>query len=466
MTSLADQFLDDLASSSEDHDESVSEQPADSNENRAPSPSLQQNRGSSEYDELVHRVQGLRGLEPTDDLMQECVTAIANTRHEASDAHVRLRECYSPRFPELSTLLPSPKEYMRAVHVLGNNIGDSKHLKQFLSAGTVITIEVAASASTGRLLQKDEMTRVQALYQKLAHLENVENVLLQFLENQMGTMAPNLTAIVGGAVAAQLISETGSLEAFARIPGCNVKVLGKVHKAFQGGNVAFAARHEGYVYTCPLVLSLPPALRKKGGDMVANKASLAGRVDCARESRDGQVGRRFREYIESSFERWQEPAPARTAKPLPVPDEIRKKHRAGKRARKNKELCGMSEMRKQANRVKFGQAEENYGNDVESGGLGLLAAENSGRMRIAPKRTNSVELAANRRLARDARKRTGPSVAIASGLTTTVEGLELGTKTPAPGGVGLGSIDARDGTRSVYFSSNTGFFGATKDKAR
>jgi U4/U6 small nuclear ribonucleoprotein PRP31 len=258
-----------------------------------------------------------------------------------------------------------------------------------------------------------------------------------------------------------LMGEAGGVDALARIPGCNIKVLGKVHRGLQGRSTAHAGRHEGIIFCSPLLMSLPPSYRKRGADLVANKAILAARVDSAKEHHDGNIGTRLRADIEAKFQKWQEPPPARTAKPLPVPDEVRKKHRAGKRARRNKELYGMSEMRKQANRVKFGQAEEHYGNDIESGGLGTLGVEGSGKLRVAPKKTNSVALAAQRRLQKHARGGV-PSAAIAAGLTTTVDGLELGATTPAPGGVGLGSLDSRDGTRSNYFSSATPFLAASR----
>lgn len=48
------------------------------------------------------------------------------------------------------------------------------------------------------------------------------------------------------------------------------------------------------------------------------KVSLAARVDAAKESRDGRIGKQLREEVLQKFEKWQEPPPAKTAKPLPV----------------------------------------------------------------------------------------------------------------------------------------------------
>jgi U4/U6 small nuclear ribonucleoprotein PRP31 len=411
---------------------------------------------SASLRELMTRVRTADSRSDEPVLLPECVAAVAALRAYAADTLARLATAYSPRFPELRALLPAPREFARAVHALRNDLTHADALADFLSTGTVITIQVAASASAGRLLSESELLEVDKLAEQLLEYEEAETLALAYVESRACTLAPNLTAVVGGAVAAQLVGEAGGLESLSRIPGCNIKVLGKVHRDLQGRSTAHAGRHEGVVFSCPLVLSLPPSLRKKGADMVANKAVLAARVDAAKEHRDGGMGASLRADIAAKFEKWQEPPPARTAKPLPVPDEVRKKHRAGKRARRNKELYGVSEMRKQANRVKFGQAEEHYGNDIESNGLGMLGVEGSGKLRVLPKKSNSVLLAANRRLQKHARG-PGPSAAVAAGLTTTVDGLELGAMTPAPGGVGLGSLDSRDGTQSNYFSSATPF---------
>ncbi len=54
--------------------------------------------------------------------------------------------------------------------------------------------------------------------------------------------------------------------------------------------------------------------------------------------------------MKKKVEKWQEPAPAKQHKVLPVPDMEPKKRRGGKRFRKMKERYGLTDMRKAANR--------------------------------------------------------------------------------------------------------------------
>jgi U4/U6 small nuclear ribonucleoprotein PRP31 len=78
----------------------------------------------------------------------------------------------------------------------------------------------------------------------------------------------------------------------------------------------------------------------------------------------------------------QEAGQQRLDKALPIPDEQPKKRRGGKRHRKRKEAMGMTEVNKYANRMKFGEAEEEVADGV---GLGMLG--NMGKVRVHIKKT-------------------------------------------------------------------------------
>lgn len=95
-------------------------------------------------------------------------------------------------------------------------------------------------------------------------------------------------------------------------------------------------------------------LRRKAARLVAAKCTLAARVDASHESVNGETGLQFKEEIEKKLDKLQEPPPVKFIKPLPKPIEISKKKRGGKRVRKMKERYAMTEFRKQANRLNFG----------------------------------------------------------------------------------------------------------------
>lgn len=97
----------------------------------------------------------------------------------------------------------------------------------------------------------------------------------------------------------------------------------------------------------------------------------------------------MRAEIIAKIEKWQEPPPAKTIKPLPAPDHEVKKKRGGKRHRLMKERYGMTEMRKQANRINFNVPEEEIGLTGE--GMGMIGQGGSGRVRVAAGNTKKLQ---------------------------------------------------------------------------
>ena len=72
-------------------------------------------------------------------------------------------------------------------------------------------------------------------------------------------------------------------------------------------------------------------LRRKAARMLAAKSALAARVDSFHESIDGKVGDDLRTEVEGKFDKWQEPPPVKTVKPLPAPIDQARKKRGGRR---------------------------------------------------------------------------------------------------------------------------------------
>ncbi|GAA0157611.1 RNA splicing factor [Lithospermum erythrorhizon] len=154
-------------------------------------------------------------------------------------------------------------------------------------------------------------------------------------------------------VAAKLVGLAGGLSSLANIPACNVQLLGaSKNKNFAGFSTQFRV---GYMEQPEIFQSTPPPLRKSVCVLLADKSTLAARVDLTRKDPMGKIGWTYCEEIRKKIEKWQEPPPAKRPKPLPVPD---KKKRGGRRLRKMKERYAVTDTRKLANRMAFGVPEE------------------------------------------------------------------------------------------------------------
>ena len=197
------------------------------------------------------------------------------------------------------------------------------------------------------------------------------------------------------------------------------------------------------------------------------RVTLAARVDASRDpsAATGEIGRGFREYIDTQLEKATAPLPGLKDKALPAPDERRKRKRGGKRLRKMKDRYAMTEVRKQANRLAFNSVEDTY---RETGhGFGMLGKDGAGKLRVA-----AVEKGILKKVKQNAAAtfasgiatgiRTHASrVGTASGLTSTVaftatQGIEL-----VDPSAGEASRREEEANNSGYFSSVTPFLSST-----
>lgn len=307
--------------------------------------------------------------------------------NEVMVVHKFIRDHYSPRFPELETLIPSPWDYIQAVKAIGNDETiPTSSLEGILPHGTVMVISMTASTTTGQPLAPSEWHAVQEALSMVFELESVRSRILAYVESRMSFVAPNLSAVVGTRTATKLLGVAGGLDGLSKIPACNVHLLGAAKKHSIGLSSAHAgsARSSGFITQSSLIANTPDDYKRQAVRMVSAKALLAARMDAGKSaSRDGSYGHKLHTELAKKIEKLLEPPPQKLDKVLPIPKEGSggKKRRGGRKARKAKERNGMTELRKMQNRMEFGkQEEEAFGYD-ESVGLGMIHSSSSGKIR-------------------------------------------------------------------------------------
>ncbi|XP_042472117.1 U4/U6 small nuclear ribonucleoprotein Prp31 homolog [Zingiber officinale] len=118
------------------------------------------------------------------------------------------------------------------------------------------------------------------------------------------------SAIIGSVVAAKLMGIAGGLSELAKMPACNVQLLGAKKKALAGFSTATSQFRVGYLEQAEIFQSTPP-LRTHACWLLASKSTLAARVDSTRGDPTGKAGRNLRDEILKKIEKWQEPPPAK-----------------------------------------------------------------------------------------------------------------------------------------------------------
>lgn len=357
--------------------------------------------------------------------------------HEIHRTHLELCQLYHPKFPELEELLTDVYQYRQAIGIIQNEMDVTKsneELNDILTSNQIITISVAGSTTSGRPLTNDELDAVNATCVYLDELKNIQTELKSFVESRMERWAPNVCALIGPALAAQLLASTGGLAELSKIPSCNLQLLGKNKStsASRGGMATQTrTQHAGYLMECELVQGMPNYLKMKAVKAVAGKLALAARTDHVNvesgRNRTSDVGRKFQEELREKFGKWEEPDKAQVVKALPKPDLTTKKRRGGRRIRRLKERFEETDMMKQANRRAFSAESGEYGDDAMGLTLGMLDSKEAGgamRNTVEKRKMRQANTKASRK--RAVQMSSGTTNGLASSMVfTPVQGLEL-----------------------------------------
>ncbi|XP_062159457.1 U4/U6 small nuclear ribonucleoprotein Prp31 homolog [Alnus glutinosa] len=388
-------------------------------------------------------------------LIVDCNALSVDIENEIVIIHNFIRDKYRLKFPELESLVHHPIDYARVVKKIGNEMDLTLvDLEGLLPSAIIMVVSVTASTTSGKPLPEEILNKTIDACDRALALDAAKKKVLDFVESRMGYIAPNLSTIVGSAVAAKLMGTAGGLAALAKMPACNVQLLGAKKKNLAGFSTATSQFRVGYMEQTEIFQSTPPSLRMRACRLLAAKSTLAARVDSTRGDPSGNTGRNLREEVRKKIEKWQEPPPAKQPKPLPVPDSEPKKKRGGRRLRKMKERYAITDMRKLANRMQFGVPEESSLGDGLGEGYGMLGQAGSGKLRVS---IGQSKLAA--KVTKKFKEKNYGSSGASSGLTsslafTPVQGIELSN--PQAHAHQLGS-----GTQSTYFSE-TGTFSKIK----
>lgn len=482
--SLADELLADLEEAAEegevdfrDHDDGIEEamETTDSLDSDSKSvKSVAKLKDSKQLNDVLSGIEkfsnqprdkvfGPVEVDPEYQLIVEANNLTAEIDNEVNIIHKYVRDIYCKRFPELESLVPHPLDYIRTVELLGNDLEAIKvDLTDVLPPATKMVVSVTASTTQGEKLEEDDVERLMEACKTVTDLLEAKINIFEYVESRMTFIAPNLSIIVGASTAAKLMGSAGGLTSLSKMPACNVLLLGSQKKTLSGFSSAAILPHTGHIYFSDFIQNMPADLRKKAARIVAAKCSLAARVDSFHENTDGSVGQQLRENIEGKFDKLMEPPPLKEAKALPRPDDAPRKKRGGRRVRKMKEKFAVTEMRRQANRLEFGQ----IGEDVYQTDLGFSVGtmgrkENTGRVRT-PAVDKKTQVSISKRLQRSLQQsqslggqttvRRGVSGTASSVAFTPLQGLEIVSPQAAEQKV----------ENAKYFSSTAGFLKVKK----
>ena len=235
------------------------------------------------------------------------IQAIATLDHldkAVNTFSMRVREWYGWHFPELVRIVSDNQRYAQCALFIGNKTTLTEDSLHDLAAlveddqSTARAIIEAAKVSMGQDLSETDMENVMLFAKRTADLARYRKSLGAYLVSKMGIVAPNLAALIGETVGARLISHAGSLTNLAKYPASTVQILGAEKALFRALKTKGNTPKYGLIYHSSFIGRAGMKNKGRISRFLANKTSIASRIDNFSMQPTRQFGEALKEQVE------------------------------------------------------------------------------------------------------------------------------------------------------------------------
>lgn len=246
------------------------------------------------------------------------IQAIATLDHldkAVNTFSMRVREWYSWHFPELIKIVSENQQYARVALFIGDKKTLSDDRLHDLAAIVNDDAEIAQSiidaarVSMGQDISEMDMENVVDFAKRVVSLSKYRKSLSGYLVAKMSIVAPNLAALIGETVGARLISHAGSLTNLAKYPASTVQILGAEKALFRALKTKGNTPKYGLIYHSSFIGRAGQKNKGRISRFLANKCSIASRIDNFSEAPTTKFGDALRKQVEERLEFYASGAP-------------------------------------------------------------------------------------------------------------------------------------------------------------
>ncbi|KAK2808383.1 snoRNP complex protein nop56 [Emmonsiellopsis sp. PD_5] len=221
---------------------------------------------------------------------------------------MRVREWYSWHFPELFKIVSENQRYAQVALFVKNKKDLTEDQLHDLAAiveddeGVARSIIDAAKVSMGQDISATDMENVIAFAERVVSLSKYRKNLHAYLVSKMSVVAPNLAALIGEIVGARLISHAGSLTNLSKYPASTVQILGAEKALFRALKTKGNTPKYGLLYHSSFIGRAGPKNKGRISRFLANKCSIASRIDNFSETPSTKFGDALKAQVEERLE--------------------------------------------------------------------------------------------------------------------------------------------------------------------
>merc|ERR1712106_1197602 len=126
----------------------------------------------------------------------------------------------------------------------------------------------------------------------------MRKTLHEYLKVKMDLVAPNLSALIGEIIGARLISHAGSLINLAKYPASTVQILGAEKALFRALKTKGNTPKYGLIFHSTFIGRAQQKNKGRISRYLANKCSIASRIDAFSEEATTIFGEKLRDQVE------------------------------------------------------------------------------------------------------------------------------------------------------------------------
>merc|ERR1711865_1129119 len=155
-----------------------------------------------------------------------------------------------------------------------------------------------ARSSMGMDVSEADLANIHSFATRLINLQEYRVNLYSYLQAKMAVVAPNLKSLIGDTVGARLISHAGSLINLAKCPASTVQILGAEKALFRALKTKGNTPKYGLIFHSTFIGRAAAKNKGRISRYLANKCSIACRIDNFAEEPTSKFGEKLKEQVE------------------------------------------------------------------------------------------------------------------------------------------------------------------------
>lgn len=282
----------------------------------------------------VHRV---------DNMIIQAISLLDQLDKDINTFAMRIREWYSYHFPELIKIVSDNYLYAKVARFIKNRKELSEDQleeleEMVMDSSKAQAILDASRSSMGMDISPLDLINIERFATRVISLAEYRKELHNYLISRMNSVAPNLSHLIGETVGARLISRAGSLTNLAKYPASTVQILGAEKALFRALKTRGNTPKYGLIFHSTFIGRAGAKNKGRISRYLANKCSVASRIDCFSEMQTHIYGDMLKQQVEDRLKFYESGAvPRKNLDVMKEATEMALKEQKKKKKEKKKE---------------------------------------------------------------------------------------------------------------------------------